>query len=98
MGRFSPDNYDFNSDYAQSIAAARADLEQDYPNSYVVIGFRCGNKGRADFEEVCLAPPDGHDQVIWGRFEIPRHLFGSTYGYVYVVFSEGTLQYSGSLG
>ncbi|KAK6338327.1 hypothetical protein TWF730_002390 [Orbilia blumenaviensis] len=94
MGYFDPSKYNYSGDFARSIVAAREDLERDYPGARVFI-----NSNNHTIDEVRLAPPDGHDHVVRGRFEVPRTgiFWRNTYGYHYTVFSEGTFRYSGRI-
>jgi hypothetical protein len=98
MGKFDPNKYDFDSDYERSIREAKADLESDYPNARVFINYLDGGSPSVVAKEIRLAPPDGESSIIRGSFQVPRHTFNWTYGYAYLVFSEGIVDYEGRTG
>jgi hypothetical protein len=101
MPRFNPvvdGPYWKCNDYAESIRRACDDLQADYPFCAVFIWFAKSDARNDDLKEVASAPPENCADVVRGRFEIHSYsAFYNTYGYEYLVMSEGEVDYTGSV-
>ena len=92
MPRFTnpPKLYNEGS-HDKSIDAARQDLEADFPQANVFIWSNDINPGA---EVVSIIPTEPGAKVLRGRFEIhAKTAFVRTFGYRWMVFTEGTIRY-----
>lgn len=95
MPAFDPNHLYNNGAHADSIRKAREDLEADY-GSHVVVW---SNDVKPGLEIDSVVPPHGKQEAVQGRFEIKATTpFVNTYGYRYIVFSEGKFRYTHDKG
>lgn len=82
--------------YEKSIAAALKDLATDYPGSHVFI---CSANLKPGVSILWAIPPDSTSHVVTGHFEIhSTQTLVKTWGYKYIIFSEGEFRYKHPVG
>lgn len=80
--------------HARSVAKAKDVLQQDYPGAHVFI-----HSSESSPTVHWTIGPDGSSTSVTGHFEIHSHtIFVNTYGYNFLVFSEGELTWDYKTG